>query len=84
MGTVYPDYPELAQAARPPLLRELGLGRAGAAGPSRPTASSRRDTVELSRAEWPPLAAAEPAIEALVRGTGSVRGGWVYTRSSRR
>ena len=25
LGTVYPEYPELAQAPRPPLLRELGL-----------------------------------------------------------
>ena len=78
LGTVYPDYPELAKAARPPLLRELGLAapvlqalEAHGVEPS--------ETVELSREEWPPLAAAEPSIEALVRGTGTSAARWVYT-----
>ena len=77
LGTVYPDYPELAQAARPPLLRELGLAapllRALEAQGVEPA-----DTVELSREEWPALAAAEPSIDALVRGTGTSAARWAY------
>lgn len=77
-GTVYPNYTELAQAARPPLLRELGLAAPVlAALDAHGVAPS--DTVELSRVQWPVLAAAEPAVEAAVRGRDRAAAAWSYT-----
>ncbi len=77
LGTVYPKYPELSRAARPPLPRELGLAapvlvalEAHGVPPS--------DTVELSREEWPPLGAVEPRVESCVRGRERAAAKWVY------
>lgn len=78
LGTVYPDYPELARAARPPLLRELGLAAPVLAALDAHGVAAA-ETVELSRAQWPPLAAADPSIEALTRGAGASAARWAYT-----
>jgi hypothetical protein len=78
LGTVYPDYPELAQAARPPLLRELGLA-APVLRALETHGVEPAETAELSREPWPPLAAAEPSIDALVRGTDPAAARVTYT-----
>lgn len=78
LGTVYPEYPELAQAARPPRLSEL-MHAAPLLAAMREHAIEPGDTVELSRAEWPPLAAAEPGVESCVRGQHPTAARWTYT-----
>ena len=77
LRTVYPKYPELSRAARPPLPIELGLAapvlaaiEAHGVNPS--------DTVELSREEWPPLGAVEPQVEGCVIGRERAAAKWVY------
>ncbi len=77
LGTVYPEYPELAQAARPPLLRELVLA-APVLAALRAHGVDPADTVELSRATWPVLAAADPRVESCVRRTHQAAARFVY------
>jgi hypothetical protein len=77
LGTVYPEYPELAQARRPPLLRELGLA-APVLAALRSHGVDPSDTVELSREEWPPLCAVEPLVEGCVRGRERATARWAY------
>jgi hypothetical protein len=78
LGTVYPAYPELAQASRPPLLRELGLA-APVLAALEFHGVDVTDTVELSRDVWPPLGAAEPAVDSCVKGVHSAAARWTYT-----
>lgn len=77
LGIVYPHYPELAQAARPPLLSEVGQA-APLLAALRAHGVDPAGTVELSRAQWPPLAAAEPRIESCVRGRREAAARWTY------
>jgi hypothetical protein len=76
-GTVYPDYTELAQAARPPSLSDLALA-APVLTAMEAHGVAASDTVELSRAEWPPLAAADPAVESAVKGRARAAAAWSY------
>jgi hypothetical protein len=66
LGTVYPDYPELANSRRPPLLRELAHAAPVLAAMER-HGIEPADTVELTREAWPALAAVEPRVEAATR-----------------
>ncbi len=77
LGTVYPEYPELSEAPRPPLLRELGLA-APILAALRSQGVNVVDTVELSRETWSPLAAAEPRVETCVRGRARAAALWSY------
>lgn len=77
LGTVYPDYPELAQASRPPLLRELGLA-APVLGALESHGVDASETVELSRDVWPALSGAEPAVDSCVRGLPTAAARWTY------
>ena len=77
LGTVYPDYPELARASRPPLLRELGLA-APVLAALQAHGVGAEETVELSREAWPPIGAADPSIEACVRSTPTAAARWTY------
>jgi hypothetical protein len=77
LGTVYPEYPELAQASRPPLLREIGLA-APVLDALRAHGVDPDDAVELSREEWPVLGAVEPRIETSVRGRERAAARWAY------
>ena len=75
--------PELRQAPRPPLLRELGLA-APVLAALRAYGVDPADTVELSREEWPPLAAAETSGGELRQRKGTLRGAVVLTTVRRR
>jgi hypothetical protein len=77
LGTVYPEYPELVQAPRPPTLAELMLA-APVLAALRAYAIDPSETVELSRSSWPPLAAAEPQIESCVSGLERASARWTY------
>jgi Glycosyl transferase family 2 len=81
IGTVYPSYPELQQAGRPPQLQELAL-----AAPVLAVLSERgvepADTVELSRRLFPPLGAVEARIESCVKGRRTAAARWSYHASS--
>ena len=77
LGTVYPDYPELAEAPRPPALRGLGLA-APVLGALRAHGVDPSDTVELTRQAWPPVGGAEPLVESCVRGRKRAAALWVY------
>jgi hypothetical protein len=77
LGTVYPKYPELLQAPRPPLLRELGLA-APVLARLRAYGVDPVDTVELSRETWPPLAVADPQVESCVKGRDRAAALWSY------
>jgi hypothetical protein len=77
LGTVYPSYPELREAGRPPRLEELAL-----AAPVLAALHERgielADTVELSSEPWPQLAAVEPRIESAVKGRRTAAARWSY------
>ncbi|HEY1689702.1 MAG TPA: glycosyltransferase [Solirubrobacteraceae bacterium] len=81
VGTVYPSYPELRSAGRPPKLEELAL-----AAPVLAALKARHvdpaDVVELSLERWPPLASAEPRIESCVKGLRTAAARWSYSAGS--
>lgn len=77
LGTVYPDYPELSQARRPPLLRELAVAAPVLAAFER-HGIDPGDVVELSRESWPPLSVVEPRVECCVRGLDRAAALWTY------
>jgi Glycosyl transferase family 2 len=80
LGTVYPDYPELAQASRPPTLRELGLA-APLLAALKSHGVEASETVELSRELWPPLGAVEPQVDGCVRGLPIAAARWTYVKT---
>jgi Glycosyl transferase family 2 len=79
IGTVYPVYPELAEARRPPLLRELAVAAPVLAAFERQGVDPG-DAVELSREAWPPLSVVEPRVECCVRGRGRAAARWTYRK----
>jgi hypothetical protein len=77
LGTTYPEYTELSEASRPPLLRELALAAPVLAALAAHGVDPG-DTVEISREPWPPLNAVEPRVQCAVKGHKRAAAQFVY------
>lgn len=81
LGTVYPAYPELRAARRPPRIEELVLA-APVLAALRDCGVDPVDTVELSSERWPQLGAVEPRVESIARGRRTAAARWSYRERS--
>jgi glycosyltransferase involved in cell wall biosynthesis len=78
LGVTYPAYSELSRSGRPPRLRELAIAAPVLAALER-HAIEPADVVELSASRWPVLPAADPRVEACVRGRAVAQARCTYS-----